>query len=176
MKLRIVFLLALMAPALGSAAVTAQEPYEGKEYRRDGGGVVIPEITDLREEADLSRRYRLPILILFSSEDCPYCVLMKEDFLRPMIISGDYFDKVIIRRVERGLRSATLRDFDGRTISVASLFSRYGVRVVPTLVFVDDKGNPLTENLVGIATPELYGASLDMAVDEALERLRRANP
>ncbi len=56
-------------------------------------------INDAQQEARLSEKQQLPILIMFGTESCPFCHLLKDDFLIPMIISGDYTDKVILRQV-----------------------------------------------------------------------------
>ncbi len=132
-------------------------------------------ISDVRQEAKLSEQQRLPILIMFGTEDCPFCHLLKEDFLIPMIISGDYTDKVILRQfyVSDG---KDIIDFSGRRISAEAFAQRYKVRLFPTTVLVDHRGQPLVNNIVGVTTPSLFGGTLDDAIDEALAVLRGARP
>jgi thioredoxin-related protein len=134
----------------------------------------LPLIKDLRKEAGQSQEKRLPILVMFSGEHCIYCVRLEEDFLKPMHNGGFYDDKVIIRRVKLG--DNLVNDFDGSRISANELAERYGVTVTPTLVFIDAQGRQLTQKLVGLTTPEMYGGYLDQAIDTSLDRLRRTKP
>ena len=38
-------------------------------------------------------------VVLFSASHCGYCTIIKEEFLKPMLLSGDYVDKVLIRKL-----------------------------------------------------------------------------
>jgi thioredoxin-related protein len=134
----------------------------------------LPLIKDLRKEASHSQEKRLPILMMFSADHCAYCVRIEEDFLKPMHSGGFYDEKVIIRRVKMG--DGTVSDFDGSRITASELAERYDVSVTPTLVFIDAQGRQLTQKLVGLTTPELYGGYLDQAIDTSLDRLRRTKP
>lgn len=134
----------------------------------------LPQIKDLRQEARQSQEKRLPILVMFSAEHCTFCVRIEEDFLKPMHNGGFYNDKVLIRRVKLG--NGSVNDFDGSRISANELAQRYDVSVTPTLIFIDGQGRQLTQKLVGLSTPELYGGYLDQAIDTSLDRLRRTTP
>ena len=134
----------------------------------------LPLIKDLRKEASYAGEKRLPILVMFSSDHCSYCIRIEEDFLKPMHSGGYYNEKVIIRRVKLG--GDSISDFDGSLISASELAQRYNVNVTPTLVFIDTQGRQLTQKLVGLTTPELYGGYLDTAIDTSLDRLRRNKP
>jgi thioredoxin-related protein len=131
----------------------------------------VPVVRDLRQEAAQISDERTPLLLMFYAEHCTYCRRMEDEFLEPMLISGDYDQKVVIRRVALDAGSA-LRDFNGETITGAELAERYQVFVTPTLVFLDARGNPLAEKMVGLTTPDFFGGYLDAAIDTALMRLR----
>ena len=137
--------------------------------------VEVQQIGDLRDEARLSSDKKLPILVMFGAEHCSYCVRLEEDFLKPMIISGDYTDKVLIRRIDLD-SSQSVRDFDGKQVTPAELASRYHVSLTPTVVFLDQHGNQLAQKMVGLTTPDYYGGYLDAAIDSALDLLRRNTP
>jgi len=62
----------------------------------------LPKIYDLRNTAKLSQQKQIPILVMFGTDECPFCERLREEFLIPMIISGDYTDKVILREVHLG--------------------------------------------------------------------------
>lgn len=132
--------------------------------------VTVPPVDDLAVEGRHARETGLPLLILFYAEDCGYCRVVEDDFLEPMIISGDYTDRVLIRR----LRLDSLRpigDFDGSRVPPDEVATRYGVRVTPTLVFVDADGRRLAENLVGLMTMDYYGGYIDERIADARGQL-----
>ncbi len=132
--------------------------------------VSVPIIDDLAAEARLARDRQLPLLIMFYSDDCGYCMRVEEEFLEPMIISGDYTDRVLIRRLNVG--HGAVRDFGGQIVPVNEITARYEIRVTPTIVFVDTRGRELAPKMVGLTTPDFYGGYLDEAIFAALDRLR----
>jgi len=134
--------------------------------------VNIPELKNLRQDAYQANKQKLPILIMFSAEHCPFCVTVKEEFLKPMLRSGHYVDKVLIRRVELDRRQV-LRGYNGEKLPIRKLASRYKVVVTPTLVFIDAQGRELTGPLVGISNVYYYGGYLDEAIDTALNAVRK---
>jgi len=95
--------------------------------------VRITELRDLQQEAHQAMEEKLPLLIMFSAEHCPYCVTVKEEFLKPMLRSGEYTDKVLIRRVELDSRQV-LKGLKGEKLS-----SRSRLRI-PRLEYVDFAG------------------------------------
>ena len=126
----------------------------------------LKQITDIRKTAKLAKAANLPILMMFGTDECPYCALLKEDFLIPMIISGDYTDKVILREVHISSR-AGITDFSGKKISMSEFASRYQVTLFPTMVFIDGDGQVLVKNIIGVTTPSLFGGTLDDQIDKA---------
>lgn len=137
--------------------------------------VEIPEVADLSREAALSKEKKLPILLMFAAEYCHYCQQVEEDFLKPMLLSGDYDDKVIIRRLHID-QLGDLRDFDGNVVAIPEFTARYGISVTPTLLFLDHQGRQLTDRIVGIGTPDFFGGYLDAAIDASLDQLRSHQP
>ncbi|MBE9526263.1 MAG: thioredoxin fold domain-containing protein [Proteobacteria bacterium] len=127
----------------------------------------LPQIHDIRDTLQLAKAQKLPILIMFGSEECPFCYLLREDFLVPMIISGDYVDKVIMREIYVSYGRKII-DFSGKTITTREFANRYKIRLFPTTVFLDSGGKPLVKNILGVTTPSLFGGTLDDTIDEAL--------
>jgi len=168
MKVLLRTLLLLLPLALVSPVIAwsdSDEPLEG------AAAVIIPHITDLRAEAAQARKAGLPILVMFSSDYCPYCSVVKSDFLKPMMYSGDYDQKILFRVLE--LRAgADVIDFDGKKINVWEFADRYKVRVTPTLVFIDHQGKPMAQKMVGLTTPDFFGGYLDDAITTAYNHVR----
>ena len=133
--------------------------------------VKVSKTKDLYADGQLARARNLPLLIMFSMDGCSYCDLVREDFLEPMLLSGDYDDKVIIRIVKVD-DFDDIHDFNGKTIAADELALRYRATLTPTVVFVDYRGHQLAERLIGISTPDFYGGDLDDAIALSLSRLR----
>ena len=133
--------------------------------------VKVQEPTDLQLVGQQARQRQLPILIMFSRDGCPYCDVVREEFLKPMLRSGDYTDRVIMLEIHSD-SYAHLRDFNGQQISADALAHRYRAGFAPTVVFLDHQGKELAERLIGITTRDFYGGYLDDAIDESLQRLR----
>ena len=133
--------------------------------------VTVPVAADLQQLGDQALSRELPILLTFTSLICSYCELLEEDFLQPMLLSGEYRDRVMIRKLELG-PGTSVTDFNGKKIMASELSSRYRVFVTPTLLFVDGNGKELAERIVGINTPELFGGYLDDCIKTALLHLR----
>ncbi|MBZ0104677.1 MAG: thioredoxin family protein [Sulfuricella denitrificans] len=131
----------------------------------------VPVTTDLTREAALSQSRQLPVMILFSAPKCPYCERVKQEFLVPMLRNPEYEGKVIIRQIEYQSRSR-LVDFSGKATTPAQFSLLQKVRLTPTIKLFDAEGHVLTEPLVGLTTPDYYGAYLDRAIDEALAKIR----
>lgn len=135
----------------------------------------LKQITDIRETAKLADADQLPILMMFGTDECPYCRLLKEDFLIPMIISGDYTDKILLREVHVAPQSDII-DFSGQKIAVSDFAARYKVRLFPTMVFIDSNGQVLVKSIIGITTPSLFGGTLDDQIDKAFTMIRKKRP
>ncbi|MDH3526204.1 MAG: thioredoxin fold domain-containing protein [Gammaproteobacteria bacterium] len=133
--------------------------------------VEVPVGEDLQQDGQGARADRLPILLAFSAIGCSYCDDLEEEFLEPMLLSGDYADKIIIRKliIDNG---SHVRDFLGRSLEAAELAHAFRVFVTPTILFVDADGRELAERMVGINTLEMFGGYLDGCIDTALLKLR----
>ncbi len=133
----------------------------------------LPQVSDLRVVAQQAKVQKLPILLMFGTDECPFCQLLREDFLIPMIISGDYTDKIILREIHISARENII-DFSGHSIPVSRFAQHHHVSLFPTMVFIDSSGQALVKPIVGITTPSLFGGTLDEQIDRALEKLRQA--
>ena len=131
----------------------------------------VPVAEQLQEDGKRAIARQLPILLAFSADDCSYCELLEEDFLQPMLLSGEYQDRVIIRKLILDNGSYVM-DFSGRQTEATRLSDHYRVFVTPTILFVDGHGRELAERMVGINTPELFGGYLDACIETALAGIR----
>lgn len=135
------------------------------------GAAEVVEARDLRGLGQAARAERLPILLVVTQSFCSYCEKLEREILTPMILSGEYRHRVIIRELVSDAGNS-VRDFDGRPVHAADIAARYGAWVTPTLLFLDDRGREIAPRIRGINTPELYGYYVDAAIDEARRRMR----
>ena len=131
----------------------------------------------LQEESDFEtlsqemKQKSLGLVLMFHAAHCPYCALMENEILSPMVKSGDYDDKVIIRKLQID-EARDVKDFDGKTVEPSDISDRYGATLTPTLVFLDANGNEKAKKMIGINTVELFGAYLDDKIDILLQNMK----
>lgn len=135
----------------------------------------IPLITDLKLEAGMASERRIPILMVVTREGCAYCARLRKEVLVPMIRSGEYEDRVLIRELKMDPDSE-ISGFDGRATTTGEVAGRYGVEITPTVLLLDPEGQPLHEPIIGINNADMYPYYLDQAIDKALAELPRRKP
>jgi thioredoxin-related protein len=126
---------------------------------------------DLAADARLAARHNIPLLVLFSQADCPWCERARQEFLLPMQRNAEYRSKVMMREVAID-SSGALADFAGSATTQAEFARRYRVSVTPTVMLFSPRGAALGEPLVGFSSADYYGWFLDQRIDGALAQLR----
>ncbi len=134
-------------------------------------GIRIPITTDLQKDGRLSIQRQLPILLMVSQDHCPFCDLMKQEILHPMLLSGEYEEKVIMREILIDL-GQDVTNFKGQREDAAHLVHGYDVHLSPTLLFLNGEGTEVRKRMIGINTVEMFSFYLDAAIDEALIQLK----
>ena len=130
----------------------------------------ITKASNLQQDASTG----LPMLLLISQEHCPFCVLIKQDILGPMILAGDYSEELLIRELFIDLHTSVV-DFNGTTRDSAEFAHTYGVNLTPTLLFLGPDGKELTKRIIGINTPEMFFFYVDASIQEAIKALENRN-
>ena len=133
--------------------------------------IEVLESRDLAADARLAAERGVPLLVMFAQEGCAYCEVVESEFLRPMLISGDDDDRVVIRKLMLDSFDS-IRDFDGDMVEVEDLAMRYRAPLTPTLVFLSPQGREIAPRLIGVGTVDFYGGDLDDRIDRALTKLR----
>ena len=128
----------------------------------------VIEVNDFQQLSEEMKQKSLGLLLFFHAEHCSYCAVMENEILIPMIKSGEYDDKIMIRKLQMD-EARDIRDFSGKVIQPSDMAARYGVTVTPTLVFLDSQGRQKADKMVGINTVEYFGVYLD----EEIEKLRK---
>ncbi len=139
------------------------------------GKVEIVVARDLQALKSLAKEKNVPILLAISQDHCPFCHRLKDEILRPMLLSGEYGDKVIIRELLIA-PDETLIDFAGVKRKSRDFAAGYQVWVTPTLLFLSPDGRELSARVLGINTIEMYAYYVDDGIDQALARQRGKDP
>lgn len=117
----------------------------------------LPAPPSLPQAAQAAAAKGEPLVLLVSLPGCPYCELVRRNYLLPM-------------RQQQGLhawqlsisdRSTPLTDFNGQTTSPAAQIGAWKATFTPTVLFLGPQGQELAERLVGVAVPDFYGAYLE---------------
>ena len=134
--------------------------------------VEVPPLTDLRADMAQAKALNVPILLLIHSQGCTYCHYVMEDHLRPMVLSGQYTKRALIRQLAAD-EAVDLLDADGQSIHAKDFARNLKVRFYPTVIFLDAEGKPLPERLIGVANIDLYGTQLENALQRAEVQMKR---
>jgi hypothetical protein len=128
---------------------------------------------DLAADGAAARAAGVPILLAVTREDCRYCEKLKRYVLVPMLRSGEYDDKVVMRELVIE-PSSRVRHFDGRPAESAEVAESLDATLSPTVLLLDPDGRPLEPPILGINDVEFYGYYLDEAIGRARAALRQA--
>jgi len=134
----------------------------------------LPEAEDFAMLALQSNQQKLPILIMYAAETCEYCERLEDEILGPMYQSGEFNNRVIIRKVMIDAID-NIRDFNGNFVDAENFAYKRGVEVTPTLQFVDASGKELAPEMIGYNTPEFYAKYIENAIDKSQQVLDSAN-
>ncbi len=130
----------------------------------------LPAASDLAADGRDAARLRVPILLVVTREECGFCATLKRQVLGPMMVAGDHPGRVLIRELNLDSREV-ITDFAGRSASCFSVANGYDALFSPTVLLVGPDGTELTDRIIGLSTPEMYGWYLDRAIDAAKHAL-----
>ena len=125
----------------------------------------IIEEDDLQTLGKQMKADQLGLMVMFHASYCEYCERLEEDLLVPMLRSGEYDKKILIRKIQID-SSDDLVNFNGQTITTGQISTLYGASMTPTLVFLDANGEEQSERILGYTTPDFFSAYVDQGIDE----------
>lgn len=128
---------------------------------------------DLRVEAATATARGAALVVVFSAKHCPYCRVLEDQYLKPMLRSGAWDGRMAVRRIEMDTVS-DLRDFSGAPVASDALARRHGIRVTPTILFMDARGNEVAPRLIGIGSEHFFAGMLEDSIDQASGAIRRS--
>ena len=163
-KTAILFLLISLLSGAPVVAVNYQS-----EYEDEPAASIIEQVYNLQKQAARAKQKRVPLLIVFTTPWCSYCETLEKEIIEPMLKTGLYRDRLIIRKLEINDYSS-VTDFYGQRVSVFDVAMRMKVDLYPTLVFFNGEHKEMGR-LVGITVLEFVADDLDKLLKQAQRRL-----
>ncbi len=127
----------------------------------------LPIPDSLPDVAAAATRLGEPLVLLISLRGCPYCELVRRNYLLPARAEGLPVWQINMQDMLRPLVG-----FDGQSSNAAEQIARWKVLLSPTLLFLNPQGRPLAERLVGIASVDFYGAYLEQRLATSRQALK----
>jgi hypothetical protein len=127
----------------------------------------LPQLADLRREAQAANARGMPLTVLISRSDCSFCHEVRVQYLAPKTREGSMRAVELVSDFRRKVRMP-----DGREVGNAEAAGLLGGRFFPTVVFVDAQGRHLAEPIVCAGKGGFYEAFLDDALTSAAAKLR----
>lgn len=137
---------------------------------RAGETPLLPSASDLAADGAQAAARKQPVVILFSLPGCPYCEVVRRNYLIPLVRDLPPHLQPVIREVQLD-GSAAFSGFGHERLTGQDLARHYGIRYAPTVVLLDRAGTILSAPIVGGDTAGLYGGYLDNAFAEAARKL-----
>lgn len=144
--------LALCATSLGVSRV-GSEPAS-----------LLPMASSLQQSLAHALQLKQPLVVMVSLQRCPFCHVVRESYLYPLVASGLQVVQVDMRD------NRALLDFDGTTVTHDVWVRKQNIKLAPTVLFFGLQGREVASRLKGAYLPDFYGAYLD----EQLTAARRA--
>ncbi|MDP1735371.1 MAG: hypothetical protein Q8L44_13515 [Sulfuritalea sp.] len=130
----------------------------------------LVEATDLAADARLAAARGVPLVVLYSRDDCSWCEKVRREHLGPL--SRDPAAPALVRELHMD-RATPLVDFAGRRTTSADFSKQMQARFAPTVMFHGGKGGQLVEAIVGFRLADFYAAYLERALEESQARLKQ---
>lgn len=121
---------------------------------------------NLQKDGALDAERDVPLMLMISAEECPYCMVMESDYLAPLLRNRGYDSKVLIRKIHLDGFDDII-DFDGQLAAPTDISQRYKVWVTPTLLFLNSKGEEVQKRMVGLGVRDFVSDFIDQSIAAA---------
>ncbi len=159
---RIIMQNAIISIAFGAHSITAKGQNSSKN-------TLLPWPADLRTLSLEAQRRGEPLVLMVSLPGCPWCELLRRNYLTPMRSEGVAAFEFMINE-----RSQRFADFKGQRITPAAWSEGSKIKITPTLLFFNAQGQEIAPRIEGVASADFIGAVLDERLGVARETLKTA--
>lgn len=129
-------------------------------------------LQNLQQDLQTAKQQGRIILLEVSASYCGYCRTLEREIIQPMLISGDYRQRVMFRQLSIDANAEVI-DAQGRQVPVYALAQSLAADLTPTLLFLGADGKELAERMIGVYSLDYYGYFVDLAIDAALLKQRQ---
>lgn len=127
----------------------------------------LPRAKSLRDELAQALRRGHPLVVLVSLDGCPFCKLVRENYLSPLR------EQRGLPAVQVDMRSGiAILDFKGKTLTHSAMVQAWKVTLAPTVLFFGYGGLEVAPRLNGIGSADYYGTFLDQRLEQAQAAIR----
>jgi len=130
----------------------------------------IPTVKDIRILKQQAEQSEMPVLLLFTSEDCEFCEAIRQNYLLPMMRSSDYRDAILFRQLYMD-EFRLMRNDQGRLVGGDQLALDFKVSVSPTILFLDANGHEVAERIVGVSGADYFDKTLQLHISQATQSM-----
>jgi thioredoxin-related protein len=128
----------------------------------------LPTPADMRSSAAAAQRSNEPLVILLSLLGCPWCEMLRRNYLAPMRNEGLHaFQWHVQDRQQR------ITDFQGQASSGWQLSQAYKYSTTPTVLFLNAQGEEIAPRIEGVASADFLGTMLDERLSAARQHLKK---
>ena len=117
--------------------------------------IALPVTDSLPDALAHALQLKQPLVVMVSLQGCPFCKVVRENYLHPLREDGLQIVQIDMRDNRR------IVDFDGSVSSQDAWIRKYGIKLAPTVLFFGGKGEEVASRLKGAYIPDFYGAYLD---------------
>lgn len=149
----------LLARALALVALAGLARHNTPAWAADSA---LPVPVSLRDAGREAAARGEPLVLLVSLPGCPYCELVRRNYLLPARAEGLQAWQIDVTDA-----ATPLRDFNGAPATGAGMAKAWKAGFTPTVLFLDAMGAEIAPRLVGVANADFYGAYLDEALAAA---------
>ncbi|MCX7150593.1 MAG: hypothetical protein NTY05_14520 [Rhodocyclales bacterium] len=129
----------------------------------------LTESRDLAADARLATARGVPLVVLYSRDDCSWCEKLRREHLAPL--ARDPTAPALVRELHID-RTTLLIDFNGRRTTSADFSRQMRAHFAPTVMFHGPDGEELAEPIVGFRLADFYAAYLERAILDSQARLQ----
>lgn len=133
----------------------------------DAAPHTLPIAIALDEDLARSAQQGKPLVVMVSLEGCPFCRVVRENFLPSLEREQG------LTVVQVDMRKQTIvKDLQGHRTTHDQIIRDWGVKVAPTLMFFGKKGTEVADRLQGASVPDFYAAYLQERIDIAMRSMK----
>ena len=132
---------------------------------------ILPLAVDLQKTAASAAKHNVPVIIFATATWCNYCKKLEENILFPLLQTTKLEEYGEFKQLLLDKSHWMMKDFDGNDIEMKTYGPQLGVKVAPTTMFFNSKGEQIAEPIIGLTLEEHYPGNLEKRINQALEAL-----